>query len=124
MNNILEKADQLLRAGSSEDIQNFLPEIVAEYCRLDDYVAQCETSFDKVRLFTYSKLKREKKDWANSYSDKDIEVLAKLKALEQYEKVDIDKKSVAHIKLYIDQLTQRKIDLAVQNKNLSAGVSL
>lgn len=121
---ILERADKLLRTGSSEDIQNFLPEIVAEYCKLDDYVAQCETAYDKVRLFTYSKLKREKKDWANSYSDKDIEVIAKMKALEQYENVEIDKKSVSHIKLYIDQLTQRKIDLAVQNKNLSAGVSL
>ena len=59
---ILERADKLLRTGSSEDIQNFLPEIVAEYCKLDDYVAQCETAYDKVRLFTYSKLKREKKD--------------------------------------------------------------
>ena len=121
---ILDKADKLLRTGSSEDIQNFLPEIVAEYCKLDDYVAQCETNFDKVRIFTYSKLKREKKDWKNSYSDKDIEILSKLKAFEEYERVDIDKKSVSHIKLYIDQLTQRKIDLAVQNKNLTAGVNI
>ena len=51
-------------------------------------------------------------------------MLAKHKALQTYDRLDVDKKAVSHIKLYIDQLTQRKIDLAVQNKNLTAGVSL
>ena len=121
---ILEKADQLLRSGSSEDIQNFLPEIVATYCKLDDMNAENETNLDKVRISEYVRLKKEKKSWKNSYSDKDIEILAKNKAIQTYDKLEVDKKAVAHIKLYIDQLTQRKIDLAVQNKNLSAGVSL
>lgn len=121
---ILEKADQLLRSGSSEDIQNFLPEIVATYCKLDDMNAENETNLDKVRIAEYVRLKKEKKSWKNSYSDKDIEILAKNKAIQTYDKLEVDKKAVAHIKLYIDQLTQRKIDLAVQNKNLSAGVSL
>lgn len=121
---ILEKADKLLRTGSSEDIQNFLPEIVATYCKLDDMNAENETNLDRIRIQEYVRLKRQKKDWGNSYSDKDIEILAKNKALATYDKLEVDKKAVAHIKLYIEQLTQRKIDLAVQNKNLSAGVSL
>lgn len=121
---VLEKADKLLRSGSSEDIQNFLPDIVATYCKLDDMNADNETSLDSIRIDEYVRLKKEKKAWKNSYSDKDIEVLAKHKAIHTYDKLEVDKKAVAHIKLYIDQLTQRKIDLAVQNKNLSAGVSL
>ena len=121
---IIDKADQLLRTGSSEDIQNFLPEIVATYCKLDDMNAENETNLDKVRIAEYVRLKKEKKSWKNSYSDKDIEILAKNKAIQTYDKLEVDKKAVAHIKLYIDQLTQRKIDLAVQNKNLAAGVSL
>ena len=121
---VLEKADKLLRSGSSEDIQNFLPDIVATYCKLDDMNAENETNLDKVRIAEYVRLKKEKKSWKNSYSDKDIEILAKNKAIQTYDRLEVDKKAVAHIKLYIDQLTQRKIDLAVQNKNLSAGVSL
>lgn len=121
---ILEKADKLLRSGSSEDIQNFLPEIVATYCKLDDMCADNETNLDRIRIQEYVRLKKQKKDWGNTYSDKDIEILAKNKALATYDKLEVDKKAVAHIKLYIDQLTQRKIDLAVQNKNLTAGVSL
>ena len=122
--NILDKADKLLRTGSSEDIQNFLPEIVAQYCKLDDMNAENETNLDKIRITEYVRLKKQKKSGGNSYSDKDIEILAKNKALSTYDKLEVDKKTVAHIKLYIDQLTQRKIDLAVQNKNLTAGVSL
>lgn len=121
---ILDKADKLLRTGSSEDIQNFLPEIVATYCKLDDMNAENETDLDRIRIQEYVRLKKQKKDWGNTYSDKDIEILAKNKALATYDKLEVDKKAVAHIKLYIDQLTQRKIDLAVQNKNLTAGVSL
>lgn len=121
---ILEKADKLLRNGSSEDIQNFLPEIVAVYCKLDDLNAENETNLDKIRIAEYVRLKKQKKSWGNTYSDKDIEILAKNKALGTYDKLEVDKKAVAHIKLYIDQLTQRKIDLAVQNKNLTAGVNL
>ena len=121
---ILEKADKLLRSGSSEDIQNFLPEIVATYCKLDDMNAENETNLDRIRISEYVRLKKEKKSWKNSYSDKDIEILAKNKAIQTYDKLEVDKKAVAHIKLYIDQLTQRKIDLAVQNKNLTSGVSL
>jgi len=121
---ILDTADKLLRSWSSEDIQNFLPEIVAQYCKLDDMNAENETNLDKIRISEYVRLKKQKKDGWNSYSDKDIEILAKNKALQTYDKLEVDKKTVAHIKLYIDQLTQRKIDLAVQNKNLSAGVVL
>ncbi len=121
---ILDTADKLLRSWSSEDIQNFLPEIVAQYCKLDDMNAENETNLDKIRISEYVRLKKQKKDGWNSYSDKDIEILAKNKALSTYDKLEVDKKTVAHIKLYIDQLTQRKIDLAVQNKNLSAGVTL
>ena len=121
---ILDTADKLLRSWSSEDIQNFLPEIVAQYCKLDDMNAENETNLDKIRISEYVRLKKQKKDGWNSYSDKDIEILAKNKALSTYDKLEVDKKTVAHIKLYIDQLTQRKIDLAVQNKNLTSGVSL
>lgn len=121
---ILDKADKLLRTGSSEDIQNFLPEIVATYCKLDDMNAENETNLDKVRIAEYIRLKKQKKDGWNSYSDKDIEIIAKNKAIQTYDKLEVDKKAVAHIKLYIEQLTQRKIDLAVQNKNLTAGVSM
>lgn len=124
MENILDKADKLFRSGSSEEIQSFLPEIVATYCKLDDMNAYNETNLDKIRIAEYIRLKKQKKEWGNSYSDKDIEVIAKNKALSTYDQLEVDKKTVAHIKLYIDQLTQRKIDLAVQNKNLTAGVSL
>ena len=45
---ILEKADKLLRTGSSEDIQDFLPEIVATYCKLDDMQeSQLRSAYEK-----------------------------------------------------------------------------
>ena len=59
---ILEKADKLLRTGSSEDIQNFLPEIVATYCKLDDMNAEMETDLDRIRISEYVRLKKQKKD--------------------------------------------------------------
>lgn len=121
---MLDKADKLLRSGSIEDIQNFLPEIVAQYCQLDDMVAENETNLDKIRIDQYVKLKQQKKQGWNTYSDKDIEILSKKKALDTYSSLEVDKKAVAHIKLYIEQLSQRKIDLAVQNKNLRDGVAL
>lgn len=121
---IIETADRLLRSWTIEDIQDFLPEIVSTYCKLDDMVAENETNLDKIRIDYYVKLKQQKKQWGNSYSDKDIEILAKKKALDYYNKLEVDKKAVQHIKLYIEQLSQRKIDLAVQNKNLRDGVVL
>ena len=121
---MLEKADKILRNGTIEDIQEFLPEIVAQYCQLDDMVAENETNLDKIRIQTYIALKKQKKQGWNTYSDKDIEILSKNKAIETYWDLEKDKKMVQHVKLYIEQLSQRKIDLAVQNKNLRDGVAL
>lgn len=116
---LLEKADQLLRVGSIEDIQDFLPDLICVYCQLDDKSTKAEFMLEKMRINEYVKIKAWKKDWLANYTEWEINTLAKQKALEIYgEDAILWKKVVAHYKMYIDQLSQRKIDLAVINKNM------
>lgn len=116
---ILEKADHLLRVGSIEDIQNFLPDLVYEYCKLDDKSTKAEFMLEKCRINEYVKLKTQRWEWYNKFTENEMNTLSKQKAMETYwDDAILWKKVVAHYKMYIDQLSQRKIDLAVINKNL------
>lgn len=118
---ILEKADQLLRVGSIEDIQDFLPDLIYTYCQLEDKSTKAEFMLEKMRISEYVKMRTWKKDWLGNYTEWEMNTLAKQKALEVYwEDAILWKKVVAHYKMYIDQLSQRKIDLAVINKNMRA----
>lgn len=116
MNNILEKADKLLRVGTVEEIMEFIPELLLFYTQIDDQNAENEINLDWIEAEEYIRLKKQKKDWGNSYSDMDINKLSKNKARKTYDRLPADKKVAEHCKLYLEHLKQRKIDLQAIDK--------
>lgn len=115
---MLVKADKILRTWSVEDIQNFLPDLVNQYCTLDIEATTKEKNYEIERISQYVWLKKDKKEKKNKYSDKDIDVISKKTALDKYWDYVLNKKIISHYKLYIEELRQRKIDLQVMNKAL------
>ena len=111
MNDILKKADHLMRVWSVEDIMEFLPDLLLFIVQVDDQNAENEINLDWIESEEYIRLKKGKKDGSNSYSDMDINKLAKHKARKAYDRLPADKKVAEHLKMYLDQLKQRKIDL-------------
>ena len=118
MNNILDKADKLLRVGTVEDIMEFIPELLLFYTQIDDRNAENEINLDWIEAEEYIRLKKQKKDWGNSYSDLDINKLSKNKARKTYDRLPADKKVAEHCKLYLEHLKQRKIDLQAIDKKV------
>jgi hypothetical protein len=76
---MLEKADKLYRIGSVEDIKNFLPDLVLEFTKIDLQAIQEEKSYEIERIRVYVELKKQKKEKLNTYSDKDIDYISKMK---------------------------------------------
>lgn len=118
MNNILDKADKLLRVWTVEDIMEFIPELLLFYTQIDDQNAENEINLDWIEAEEYIRLKKQKKDWGNSYSDLDINKLSKNKARKTYDRLPADKKVAEHCKLYLEHLKQRKIDLQALDKKV------
>lgn len=116
MNNILEKADKLLRLWTVEEIMDFIPELLLFYTEIDDRNAENEINLDWIEAEEYIRLKKQKKDWLNNYSDLDINKLSKNKARKTYDRLPADKKVAEHCKLYLEHLKQRKIDLQAIDK--------
>ena len=116
MNNILEKADKLLRLWTVEQIMDFIPELLLFYTEIDDRNAENEINLDWIEAEEYIRLKKQKKDWLNNYSDLDINKLSKNKARKTYDRLPADKKIAEHCKLYLEHLKQRKIDLQAIDK--------
>lgn len=119
---MLEKADKILRTGSVADIQDFIPDLVNEYCKIDTQAQEQENAYEIERIRLYVKLKKEKKAKKNTYSDKDIDVIAKEWAIKKYWDHTLNKKLAQHYKLYIQELSQKKIDLQVLNKAMREGI--
>ena len=116
MQDILKKADHLMRVWSVEDIMDFLPDLLLFIVQVDDQNAENEINLDGIEDAEYIRLKKEKKGWLNSYSDIDINKLAKHKARQTYDRLPADKKVAEHCKMYLEQLKQRKIDLQSLDK--------
>ena len=116
MNNILEKADKLLRLWTVEQIMEFIPDLLLFYTEIDDRNAENEINLDWIESEEYIRLKKQKKDWLNNYSDLDINKLSKNKARKTYDRLPADKKVAEHCKLYLEHLKQRKIDLQAIDK--------
>ena len=116
MNNILEKADKLLRLWTVEQIMEFIPDLLLFYTEIDDRNAENEINLDWIEAEEYIRLKKQKKDWLNNYSDLDINKLSKNKARKTYDRLPADKKIADHCKLYLEHLKQRKIDLQAIDK--------
>lgn len=114
----LDKSQRLLKVGSAKDIQDFLPELVAEYERLDMIVWRAELDCDLYRIERYQYRKKRKILWDIKRSDKEIEMEAKKESLKKYWDTLLNKKLVNHYRLNIEMLSQRNIDIAVENKNL------
>lgn len=116
---LLEKADKLLRVWSIEDIQDFLPDLIYAYCQLDDKCTKADFLLEQMKISEYVKLKAQRQGGYNKYTENEMNTLSKQKAMDTYwEDAILWKKVVMHYKMYIDQLSQRKIDLAVINKNM------
>lgn len=118
MADLLEKSIQLMKTWSMEDIQEFLPELIQAYEKLDNDVWQAELNYDLCRIERYEHRKAKKNKWEIKWSDKEIEMEAKKEALKKFWDQLLWKKIASHYKLNIEQLSQRKIDLAVENKSL------
>ena len=118
MTDLLEKSIHLMKVWSMEDIQEFLPELIQSYEKLDKDVWQAELNYDLYRIERYEHRKSKKNKWEIKRSDKEIEMEAKKEALKKYWDQLLRKKISSHYKLNIEQLSQRKIDLAVENKSL------
>ena len=116
MTDILQKADKLLRLGTVEEIMEFIPELLLFYTEIDDRNAENEINLDWIEAEEYIRLKKQKKDWLNNYSDMDINKLSKNKARKTYDRLPADKKIADHCKLYLEHLKQRKIDLQAIDK--------
>ena len=115
---MLEKAQHILKNGSVEEIMDFLPEIIQRYCEIDKLQAEKERNFDLKRISEYVRLKNEKKDKKNRFSDKDIDVISKNAAQKDYWDYNIDKRVSYHYKMYIEELRNHRIALLGIAKNL------
>ena len=116
MHDILKKADHLMRVWTVKDIMDFMPDIILFFVQVDDQNAENEINLDGIEDAEYIRLKNQKKNWGNKYSDMDINKLSKHKARKVYNRLPADKKVAEHCKLYIEQLKQRKIDLQSLDK--------
>lgn len=115
---ILAKSQRLLKVGSAKDIQDFLPELVSAYEKLDMEVAQTELEYDLFKINRYEYYKWRKTRGEIKWSDKEIEMESKKDALKRYGDMLLNRKVVNHYKLNIEMLSQRNIDIAVENKNM------
>lgn len=50
---VLQKSQRLLKVGSAKDIQDFLPDLVSAYEKLDMEVAQTELEYDLFKINRY-----------------------------------------------------------------------
>ena len=115
---LLEKSIRLLKTWSTEDIQELLPELIQTYEKLDKDVWQAELNYDLYKIERYEHRKAKKNKWEIKRTDKEIEMESKKEALKKYWDQLLWKKISNHYKLNIEMLSQRKIDLAVENKSL------
>lgn len=115
---ILDKSIRLLKVGSAKDIQDFLPDLVREYEKLDMMVGKAELESDLYRIERYEYWKKRKVLGDVKWSDKEIDMESKRECLKKYWDMLLNKKLVNHYRLNIEMLSQRNIDIAVENKNL------
>lgn len=115
---MLEKAYKLYRTGSAEDIKDFLPDLLVAYTQLDTQAIQSEKDYEVERIRLYTELKKEKKAKKNSYSDRDIDIISKLKAMEKYWDYMLNKRIANHYKMWMDMLSNQIININVMNKAL------
>lgn len=115
---VLQKSQRLLKVGSAKDIQDFIPDLVSAYEKLDMEVAQTELEYDLFKINRYEYYKWRKTRWEIKWSDKEIEMESKKDALKRYGDMLLNRKVVNHYKLNIEMLSQRNIDIAVENKNM------
>ena len=115
---ILEQSQTLLHIWTLKEIQDFIPLLIAEFEKLDYEAAKIEIEYDLYKIERYEYWKKKKKTWEIKRTEKEIEIEAKNDALKKYWDQLLWKKIAQHYKLNIDQLSQRKIDIATENKNM------
>ena len=118
MTDLLVKSQQLLKSWSDKDIKDFLPDLIVWFEKLDTDAGKAELDYDLYRIERYEHRKARKNKWELKRSDKEIEMEAKKEALQKYWDQLLRKKIANHYKLNIEMLSQRIIDIAVENKNL------
>ena len=115
---LLKKSQDMLFLWDIKDIQNFLPELIVGFETLDYEAAKIENDYDLYRIERYEYWKKKKKLGEINWTEKEIEIESKKDALKKYWDQLLWKKVAQHYKLNIDQLSQRKIDIATENKNM------
>lgn len=115
---LLVRSQQLLKTWTEKDIKEFLPELIIWYEKLDFDTAVTEQQYDLYKIERYEHYKKMKWEGKIKWTEKEIEIEAKKDALKKYWDQLLWKKIAQHYKLNIDQLSQRKIDIATENKNM------
>lgn len=117
-NDILKQSQTLLHIGTINEIKDFIPVLVAEFEKLDYEASKIEIDYDLYRIERYEYWKKKKKAWEIQRTEKEIEMESKKDALKQFWDKLLWKKVAQHYRLNIEQLSQRKIDLQVENKSM------
>ena len=115
---LLKQSQTLLHIGNIDEIKNFIPLLVAEFEKLDYEASKIEIDYDLYRIERYEYWKKKKKLGEIQRTEKEIEMESKKDALKEFWDKLLWKKVAQHYRLNIEQLSQRKIDLQVENKSM------
>lgn len=113
---MLEKCNHLLKVGWLEDIDEFLPDLMVAYDKLDLDATKLSDAYDNRKDELYINMRKAKKEWRSEATDKDIETFSRHKAMEEFGDRNIYKTVVKHFEKYINLLSSRQIKLMTDEK--------
>jgi len=113
---LLEKCNKLLSVGWLEDIDEFLPELMIAYDKLDLDATRMADAYDNRRDELFINMRKAKKEWRSEATDKDIETFSRHKAMEEFGDRNIYKTVVRHLEKYLNLLSSRQIKLMTDEK--------
>ena len=113
---LLEKCNKLLSVGWLEDIDEFLPELMIAYDRLDLDATRMADAYDNRRDELFISMRKAKKEGRSEATDKDIETFSRKKAMDEFGDRNIYKTVVKHLDKYVWLLRDRQIKLMADEK--------
>lgn len=113
---MLEKCNKLLAVGSIDEIDEFLPELMVAYDKLDLAATRLGDAYDSKRDELFIKMRKQKKEWRSEATDKDIETLSRSMAMDEFGDRNVYKTIVKHFEKYLNLLTSKQIKLMADDK--------
>lgn len=113
---LLERCNKLLKVWWLDDIDEFLPELMYAYDRLDLEATKMWDAYDCKRDELFISMRKAKKEGRSEATDKDIETFSRHLAMEEYGDRNIYKTVVRHLEKYLNLLSSRQIKLMADEK--------